>query len=227
MSRVASLIEKAVNRTMLARTIGEVPDDAEAFSEATRMEFVRMLASDGTTEENKADSEVSPSSSVDSRALDQLNQMKEELAQRRRELAEEEQRPAAEDLALERKLRQTFAAWGGDPNRPSPMEREIIQLAVSELRQQRGETREVKLSDHQREIDMLERRITKLSGLLEKSESDLKRLVAAGQIDPGLASIYDSVQGLGDEDPMLDRKAELMTSIFESNVRMREELAEA
>ena len=44
LSRVANLIEKAVNRTLLARTIGDPGDSERGFSQAARAEFVRMLS---------------------------------------------------------------------------------------------------------------------------------------------------------------------------------------
>lgn len=227
MRRVASLIEKAVNRTLIARTIGELPDDADAFSEATRMEFMSMLAADGPAQAAGHEAKERVDDRVGQRAQTALARLKKELAERREAVAqvEAEHRATNEDLGLERKLRQTFAAWGGDPNRPSPMEREVIALAVTELRAQRAKVEEAAIGDHQREIDLLERRIAKLNGLLVRTEEDLKRIVAQGEVDPGLASVYDEVQGLEDRDPMHAQKAALMESIFLSNLELREEMA--
>ena len=53
---------------------------------------------------------------------------------------------------------------------------------------------------HRREIDLLERRIAKLTRLLAMTEADLRRITEMSDADPGIPSIYRRVQGLSWED---------------------------
>ena len=73
--------------------------------------------------------------------------------------------------------------------------------------------------DHQ--IELLQRRLDKLRRLLELRESELGRLAAAGEIEPGLASIYRTVQGLEGDDETVRRKREMMARIFDANLQLQ------
>ena len=81
LTRVASLIEKAVNRTMLSRTIGDYPDDADSFSEAARVEFLRLM---GTTP-----STMDAQDGVERTAASALDRLRIELAERRKQVEKE------------------------------------------------------------------------------------------------------------------------------------------
>jgi len=67
-------------------------------------------------------------------------------------------------------------------------------------------------------VELLERRIAKLTALLAQAEANLRRIAAAKSIDPGVASIYRGVQGLSEEDAALDLKRNLMQRIFQANL---------
>ncbi|HUR28185.1 MAG TPA: diguanylate cyclase [Planctomycetota bacterium] len=75
--------------------------------------------------------------------------------------------------------------------------------------------------DYRRQIDNLERRIVKLNEMLERTEQDLSRMAALKLVDPGVASIYRSVQGISPEDEAKALKKELMQKIFEANLELR------
>ena len=227
LARVSMLIEKAVNRALLARTLhNDEGDDAESaqfesVSVTARKEFMAMATSDAPDEKDL--------SHVEEHAVSALDQLKEELAGRRREVAEQERalrsvgglaKDADEKLAS--KLRVLFVSWGGKANAPSPLEREVIQLAVQELRRERGNSERERLRHHQDDISVLERRIGKLSGLLAETEVDLARAQKTGTQVEGIASEYDSVQGLSMDDEFHEKKSELMAAIFEANMEMRE-----
>jgi len=218
LSRVASLIEKAVNRTMMARTLGDFPLDAEGFSVAARSEFMRLVSDSPPTREDP----------LESQAASALARLKREVAQRRQEVEQQRRNletvggaVGAGDEELERKLRDLFAQWGGSRSDPSPLEREVIRLAVAELRQERGRNERARLEEAQKEIELLERRITKLNRLLEQTEAELQKAIRQRGIDPGLASIYETVQGLDEMDAHYARKSELMHAIFSANLEMR------
>lgn len=77
------------------------------------------------------------------------------------------------------------------------------------------------------EVELLQRRLAKVKGLLQEREDQLRRLDAAAGGDKGLASIYREVQGIGDTEPDAERKRELMTSIFDANQELHRKLREA
>lgn len=77
-----------------------------------------------------------------------------------------------------------------------------------------------------KEIRQLERRLRKMNGLLEDREDELRRLVANGRVDSGLASLYREVQGIRDDSPLAETKREMMSSIFEANRKLQGRLRE-
>lgn len=77
----------------------------------------------------------------------------------------------------------------------------------------------------QRKIDILERRIVKLTQQLERTEADLIRIAAMKEIDLGVASMYRGVQGLSTEEEALDTKRTLMQQIFQANLELKTAMA--
>ena len=227
LTRVSMLIEKAVNRALLARTLHSDGDEDEesaqfdSVSVTARKEFMAMATSDVPVEDEVSD--------VQEHAVSALDQLKAELAGRQREVAEQERalrsvgglaKDADEELAT--KLRTLFVSWGGKADSPSALEREVIELTVQELRRERGNSERERLRHHQDEISVLERRIGKLTNLLSETEGDLARAQRVGAPVNGIASEYDCVQGLSEDDEFHEKKSELMTAIFEANMEMRE-----
>jgi Mrp family chromosome partitioning ATPase len=80
-------------------------------------------------------------------------------------------------------------------------------------------------SAHVRQIDVLERRIAKLTHLLEQTEANLQRIAALKGVDPGISSIYRDVQGLSSEDEALAFKRSLMRKIFQANLELKDAIA--
>src|SRR5262249_11926336 len=70
-------------------------------------------------------------------------------------------------------------------------------------------------------IDLLERRLAKLTHLLGVTEEELSRVAAMKGIDLGIAAIYRSVQGLSDDASNKEKKIEMMKEIFKANLEMR------
>ena len=87
MTRIAGLLEKAVNRALVQRTIGDMGEENDSFSRAAREEFVKMVRSgedaEGGTEASSA-----------------LDRLKSELRERRA-LLQEEQAELTSELAVE------------------------------------------------------------------------------------------------------------------------------
>ena len=87
--------------------------------------------------------------------------------------------------------------------------------------QRGGDLSEDREGEYLREIDVLQRRITKLSESLGLTEEVLRRVKQGAKLDTGLASIYRDVQGLNDDEPDAALKRELMSSIFEANMGLQ------
>lgn len=218
MTRVAALIEKAVNRTMLARTLGDFPEDAEAFSVAARSEFMRLVTDHSPEEQDPSQHE----------AASALARLKEQVAERRQEVEEQRRtletvggRVGAGDDELEGKLRELFVNWGGSATNPSPLEQEVLRVAVGELRRERARGEREKLEESTRQVEVLERRITKMNRLLEEAQAELERAVQATPDVEGVPSMFTDVQGLDGGDTQFEQKSQLMTEIFEANLQLR------
>jgi len=96
---------------------------------------------------------------------------------------------------------------------------DTIHLTLAEARTKRATQAEIA-----REIELHERRVARLKELLGASEEDLARMVREKSADPGIASIYRSVQGL---DPLAQnyaQKKELLKVIYQANVELLAEL---
>ena len=76
-----------------------------------------------------------------------------------------------------------------------------------------------------KQVEMLERRITKLTESLSATEIELKRIAAMKNIDVGVASIYRTVQGLSQDEDQFAAKAEMLKNIFEANMALRAEMS--
>lgn len=69
--------------------------------------------------------------------------------------------------------------------------------------------------------ELLEKRLVKLNRALEESEQALRRLASMKSIDLGVASVYDSVQGLSLDDCDAERKKELLAEVFAENCELQ------
>ena len=69
-------------------------------------------------------------------------------------------------------------------------------------------------------IQLLERRLRKMTALLEQQG---KEISSAGALeDHGIASVFREVQGIGAGDALIEHKKTLMASIFRENLKLRE-----
>lgn len=74
----------------------------------------------------------------------------------------------------------------------------------------------------QRRVDRLERRLEKMGRLLEGAEQRSDE--PAQWVDGGVASRFQSVQGLDQRDDQFEAKAGLMSALFQANKEMRDNL---
>lgn len=122
------------------------------------------------------------------------------------------------------KIREMFGLSGEDTGLVTHIEREVTAQLLRELKNRQDlETTQVDKEDpeYARKIEILERRISKLTDQLGTTENQLKSVLRGKNIDPGIASIYDTVQGLEDDDAGVELKRELMSKIFEANMDLR------
>ncbi len=105
------------------------------------------------------------------------------------------------------------------------LEQNVLELVNAEVGSLKESSALRALAESQQQIDNLERRVAKLTTSLDVTEKELKRVAAMKNIDTGVASIYRSVQGLGDDEDS-EQKREMLQDLFDSNLAFRKELAE-
>lgn len=129
------------------------------------------------------------------------------------------------------KLRRLFEQLGPQSEETAQLQREIIEATLAQFQEARqdvlpasGAPLNDQLEERNRQVDLLERRVRKLANLLDLTESELRRVSGLKEVDPGIASIYRSVQGLSGEERDFELKRQLMSEIFKANVELKEHL---
>ena len=122
-----------------------------------------------------------------------------------------------QQAAIIDKIQKIFAAVSRTPEIEA-LEKQMIEMAVAELFQERQKAVQAQMAEHKQQMDLLERRIAKLTSVLGVTESELRRVLAMKNIDAGVASLYQTVQGLTDSDPQGENKKALMGEIFQQNL---------
>ncbi|MBI5432083.1 MAG: diguanylate cyclase [Planctomycetes bacterium] len=103
---------------------------------------------------------------------------------------------------------------------------EALVHAIEDMQARGGDPNlATELDAYRRQIDLLERRIAKLTQLLAMTEDELRRLIDAKSIDPGVSSVYRSVQGLDDAVANAKAKKEVMKRIFQANLELKQQLS--
>ena len=119
------------------------------------------------------------------------------------------------------KIRELFGLEEGDRDLFVQIQKQVIAEALREMKGELVAQVSVDQGEHQRQIELLERRISKLTQSLGMTEAELQRVLRAKSLDPGIASIYKSVQGLSGDEVQMELKRALMEKIFEANVELR------
>jgi diguanylate cyclase (GGDEF)-like protein len=121
------------------------------------------------------------------------------------------------------KIRELFGLSDAEASLVARIERQVTAQLLVELRDRQTGTGRAD-EDAQRRIELLERRIAKLTSQLGMTEEQLQNVLRMKSIDPGIASIYDRVQGVSPDEAQAQLKRELMKKIFQANVELREQL---
>lgn len=154
--------------------------------------------------------------------MERMRQDTKDLAARTADEAEVEQTEQERDLIAE--LRTIFAEEGKKIEGLKPLERRVVALVELGLRENRQRALEAHVAEHTMQVEMLERRISKLNKSLGTTADALKRVSAMKAVDGGIASIYRDVQGLSEEDAQAELKKELMADIFKANVALKKDI---
>ncbi|TAH36868.1 MAG: hypothetical protein EYC70_07725 [Planctomycetota bacterium] len=214
--------------------------EAAAVSGSARRRFVELLGRHAKEGRGFSSAEFLRAVAM---ARDQLlatrERFRHEIAELEAEVDQRRSAARAEQTALERavdlvtdparspvaaRLREMFAQAGTAGPETLRLRDEVVLYVLNVIRSERRKAVELQVAEHARELDNLERRIHKLVQSLETTEEQLKRLARMKGMEPGLASIYREVQGLGDDELNAELKRELLTRIFEANIRLKEQL---
>lgn len=123
------------------------------------------------------------------------------------------------------KIQRIFSSVTRTPDIGS-LETQIIELAVAELYEERRKAVAAQMREHARQVETLERRIAKLTSVIGVTEEELARVMSMKMVDPGVASIFRTVQGLRGDDPSAQSKKAMMSTIFEQNLAFQKKNTE-
>ncbi len=118
---------------------------------------------------------------------------------------------------LSEKVVEIFHSMGREVPDFHGHEREVLELAVSRMSAERDQL----VAQHEQKYNLLERRLSKLAEALEMTEAELRHTMALKNVDPGVASIYRTVQGLSAAEEDVELKKEMMSKIFEANLELQ------
>lgn len=107
---------------------------------------------------------------------------------------------------------------------------EIIERAVREAREEWDASLPpsdayAEAETYKQQVELLQRRLAKLTESLGLTERELDRVRRMKSIDPGIESIYRDVQGLAGDDDRTNLKRELMSKIFAANLDLKQKRA--
>ncbi len=226
MDRITNLIQEAVQRTLRTRLLGQLGKTAVERAEvatATKREFMRLLKSNEDL--SRQHDELMRLKEAAEEQVDELRRdlaEQEKLLESRIQLAESDAaaRYSGEDQDIAERLGVLMEglALAGDS---SATRERILDLVMGIVREQRREAIEAREELQDREVNTLQRRITKLHSALEETEGRLVTMTAIKNLDQGISSVFKEVQGLNSEEERFGQKRLLMTNIFQANVRLQ------
>ena len=113
------------------------------------------------------------------------------------------------DEMLKAKMRKIFESMGEEFPDLAGRDSEVLALALKKMTSERHNQDE--------KLEVLERRIARLSHNLGLTDEQLQRAMEMGVIDTGIASITDNTQGLSDDGADHQLKKDMMSAIYEAN----------
>jgi hypothetical protein len=213
------LVERAINHSILERTLGLSDHEEIELTEAARKELWRSLRERQQVE------------AVRDRLRDGHPGLGEETAELREDLrrhheghhlggADEDSERATSEIAahLEGTLRARIDELAAEIGNGEAVRRAGLDLRFS-AREAVANARAETAARYRREIELLldvhGRRLEKVLRALEKAEAAMAQ--AAADLDDGLASGYREVQGIDPDDPRREQKLRMLTALYEDN----------
>jgi hypothetical protein len=219
-SEISRSIERAINRTILERTIGRTdPEELRAFSSAASAEF----AAEFQGEEHRGLGEVIQQHRRELQA--ELEAVHQDLNERRG-FVEQQEDPDRWPVPAERldELRLRVQARLLPIFERLPAGSPPLRTVVADLLEVFAEERASAMAEQHRETDAdtlrLERRIAKLVASLEHTEIVLDRLTRESK-SAGRASAYREVQGLDPHAADAERRHSVLNEVFHANVDLQ------
>lgn len=207
----------------------------DALLAKTREEFDRLLASHRQAESEREQAEVARAN-----LEKQVRALKQELTEQNARLQHEIERSAPQVrfseealAAMEARVRAVLTDVVGEARREATggdgaqLERRLQGVVDEILQEERDKARARALEVRDLEVERLQRRIAKLNRALGDTESTLAQVAASKQIDPGVASSYDRVQGPAADSVNAERKQELIKVVFVNNLLLRDRPVQA
>ena len=136
-------------------------------------------------------------------------------------LIEETVLPPAHQMELHERVLETFRNYAEGRLTQEDLQREVLEIATNLAEDERRRTIEERVRDHRNQVELFERRISKLNVSLEETESALAHLEKSKDADHGVASVYRTVQGLSHNEAHKRLKNALLRKVFEANVALQ------
>lgn len=240
MTTIERIVHEAVEHCLAARGDGSLDAAARAALEAdAKAEFLKLLA-----EHKKVVAQKSEIERARETLEAQVGTLREEIDRQQSALRNERDRSlaGAETFTLspesfttmESKIRKLFASLISQERRMSlaevgpqalrgmnELEREVAAMLDRLIADEREKYFAKERKEHGEKVDFLERRVEKLTRALSETEGVLQKVIAAKSLDPGIASIYSTVQGLALDALFFERKKELLKQVFEENLQIQ------
>lgn len=121
-------------------------------------------------------------------------------------------------LVLEDRLQRL----GGPLAARADLRERLIVLALQRLALSSSVEEPTASGDELRNLDVLQRRATKLERSLQEARAALAYVAGLEHVDEGIASIYRAVQGLSLEDPQRESKRDALERIFRANLALQQ-----
>lgn len=221
--RIIQLIDEAVHRSLKSRLVGL---EREAVADATKSEFLRLLRSKEDLEREKSELER-----LKERAEDEVDVLRRELEQQQQALQlrldegglQLHTRYEGENAAIAAKINEVLkaAVSGGAGKSLSSLQEAVFALVMDVVTDERKSAEAARAALRDREVEVLQRRITKLNESLQHTEQRFREVAAMKSIDDGISSVYREVQGLRSDDAGSKRKKDLMAEIFKANLKLQ------
>lgn len=234
---IHQVVRDAVDKVLLERPPAAprlTEGERVKVEEATKEHILRLMRQNEqlTAERERA---VAATGEVERRRAElerQIQALREELVGRQSELEAERSKMIRQVVVIddesfvqmERRIQALFERMARDGELEGPNGKINLAAVQTEMRELlRHVIADVKAkhagADEAR-IEELELRIEKLNAALANREEAIRKLAEAKGFDPGLASIYDDIQGLDPAAADYMRKAELLREVFVQNLEL-------